>query len=134
MGLYSWGFQHISWLGPTWSLGIEEQFYIFLPSILFFLPAKRVPWLVGGMVGSAIALRLGIYYFVPYDSSMNYHLFPCRWDSLWIGVLASNPTPFPNRATASMANETDSPVIKLNDPARMPDSTTSRTRLTRSPR
>lgn len=45
------------WLGVTWTLAIEEQFYLVLPLIVRFAPRRALPWILGGILGMAPALR-----------------------------------------------------------------------------
>lgn len=33
-----------NWMAPTWSLAVEEQFYAFLPLLVWIAPAKSHPW------------------------------------------------------------------------------------------
>lgn len=52
-----------SGLPHFWSISVEEHFYLFWPLLLFFIPSKRLPWLFGGIVVSAILFRFFVYYF-----------------------------------------------------------------------
>ncbi len=45
------------WLGVTWTLAIEEQFYLVLPFIIRFTPPRALPWILGGILLMAPALR-----------------------------------------------------------------------------
>lgn len=45
------------WLGVTWTLAIEEQFYLVLPFIVRFTPPRALPWILGGILLMAPALR-----------------------------------------------------------------------------
>lgn len=45
------------WLAVTWSLAIEEQFYLVLPFIIRFAPLRALPWILGGFLLMAPALR-----------------------------------------------------------------------------
>jgi peptidoglycan/LPS O-acetylase OafA/YrhL len=74
-----------SWLGPTWSLAIEEQFYIFLPFLIVFLKPKLLPWFVMGAIVIAIPLRIVFYHTDSVFLSF-FVLMPCRMDSLLMGV------------------------------------------------
>ncbi len=70
------------WLNPTWSLAVEEQFYLTLPLIVRFAPVRALPWLAGAGVIAAPILRAAC------SSHMaSYTLMPCRLDCLGMGVL-----------------------------------------------
>jgi len=76
------------WLGVTWSLAVEEQFYLLLPLTIFLLPRKRLPVLLISLIGLAPLVRvamLGQGQKVPAIHSL---LF-CRMDVLLLGVLCA---------------------------------------------
>jgi len=76
------------WLQPTWSLAIEEQFYLVLPATLILLPRKYlVAILIAGILG-AFALRL-VGYNLPVQDPDAFSLFltQTRGDGLLYGVL-----------------------------------------------
>lgn len=51
---------HISMLGPTWSLAVEEQYYMLWPLLLVFLPRRALLWIAGGYaVLYALVVQLG---------------------------------------------------------------------------
>jgi peptidoglycan/LPS O-acetylase OafA/YrhL len=73
------------WLAGTWSLAIEEQFYLFFPLFLYFAPARVVPWLLIALlvlcpVGRLVAYCMG-------DEMGYYVLTPLRADILAVGGL-----------------------------------------------
>jgi peptidoglycan/LPS O-acetylase OafA/YrhL len=48
------------WLAVTWSLAIEEQFYLVLPFIIRFTPPRALPWILGGLLLMAPVLRAAV--------------------------------------------------------------------------
>jgi peptidoglycan/LPS O-acetylase OafA/YrhL len=76
------------WIATTWSLAIEEQFYLLLPLFIRNLSARGITWIALAAILGAPAVRLifsasGNPYMGPYT------LLPCRADSLAFGVLAA---------------------------------------------
>ena len=74
----------------TWSLGVEEQFYLvfpFLPLLIAHSRWKR--WLVPIMTVTALlSLAVSIAY-VRTNAAAAFYLLPSRWWELMVGVLAS---------------------------------------------
>src|ERR1700686_2947084 len=76
------------WVATTWSLAIEEQFYLLLPLLIRNLSARGIARIALAAILGAPAVRLilsasGNPYVGPYT------LLPCRADSLGFGVLAA---------------------------------------------
>jgi peptidoglycan/LPS O-acetylase OafA/YrhL len=77
-GLDSYG---SGWLGVTWSLAVEEQFYLVLPLVIFLVPPR---WLPAGLLAAVLcapilrAVTGGLTSFVG---------MPWRMDSLLAGAL-----------------------------------------------
>lgn len=73
------------WL-HSWSLAVEEHFYLLLPPVLLLTRRwdyKPLPWVVGGIV---LACTLGRLFSPEWESNRSQtHL---RIDTLWLGVLA----------------------------------------------
>lgn len=80
------------YLGPAWSLAIEEQFYLLLPPVVRNLNPRRLwRWLIGGMV-AGVVLRWGLLTFKSNpETALGFTglLLPCRWDGLLAGALAA---------------------------------------------
>jgi peptidoglycan/LPS O-acetylase OafA/YrhL len=71
-----------TWLNVTWSLSIEEQFYLLLPLCIFLISKKNLPKiLITGILLAPVYRALFSQGLTPYV------LLPARMDSLLIGVL-----------------------------------------------
>ncbi|MBI3273338.1 MAG: acyltransferase [Planctomycetes bacterium] len=88
------------WLGMTWSLAIEEQFYLVLPLLIRLVSPRVLPWLLGALVASAPVFRVALYVTHPHEGLGGFLLLPGRWDSLFTGVLVAW---FLRRAGAAVA-------------------------------
>lgn len=80
----------------TWSLAVEEHFYLLLPALLLLLvamnrgeanPFRKLPVVVGVVAASLLALRVYLAVHEPFKGRV--HVFPThiRIDSLLFGVL-----------------------------------------------
>jgi peptidoglycan/LPS O-acetylase OafA/YrhL len=85
-----WMARHLSfgaeWMGITWSLAIEEQFYLALPLLIRFVPARRLPGALAALGLAAPVLRA---LAGPRRYFTVYVLTPCRADALLLGVLCA---------------------------------------------
>ena len=76
-------------LGVTWSLAVEDQFYLILPFIIYYVPPKRLLGCLLLFIASSTVFRLAMWYWGPRQGWAGYVLLPCRWDSLFMGVLGA---------------------------------------------
>ncbi|MBP8247606.1 MAG: acyltransferase [Phenylobacterium sp.] len=77
------------WLAPTWTLAVEEHFYLVAPAAIVFTPRR---WLVPVLIAAglaAVVLRIAIYYFGFSSEMAALALFPGRADILVCGLLAA---------------------------------------------
>lgn len=74
-----------AWLAGTWSLAVEEQFYLIFPLVVYFVSSRTLPRLLIALlvlcpIGRMIAYSVG-------DHFGYYVLMPLRADILAIGAL-----------------------------------------------
>ena len=73
-------------VAPTWSLAVEEQFYLTLPAVIYFVRPTRLIWVFTGGMILAPLIRLAMFLASPRLLAAIYVLLPCRMDSLLFGV------------------------------------------------
>jgi peptidoglycan/LPS O-acetylase OafA/YrhL len=78
-----------AWLGATWSLAVEEQFYLTLPFMTKYVRPRRLPYLLGIVILLAPVFRTLLRLFVTHGEVGTYVLMPSRADALMLGVLAA---------------------------------------------
>ncbi len=83
----SWGY---AWLTPTWSLAVEEQFYLILPLLIAFVSRDRLPYLLAGLVLLGLPSRLAVLAFHPQPDFAAQYLLPCRgMEALFLGIMCA---------------------------------------------
>jgi peptidoglycan/LPS O-acetylase OafA/YrhL len=76
------------WIGVSWSLAVEEQFYLLFPYIVRLFSRRVLLRLMGLCVLGALCLRT-ILIMHGWGFEQVYPLLPCRADALAIGVVAA---------------------------------------------
>lgn len=78
-------------LAVTWSLAVEEQFYLTLPLVVRFASRKKLPYLLAIGVLLAPFIRVALWFALgpKMGAVAGYYLAPCRMDALLLGVLAA---------------------------------------------
>src|SRR5205814_1183203 len=76
-------------MAATWSLAVEEQFYLTAPFAIRILSRRTLAYLLLGIIGSAPILRIGLHLMVAHGNFADYVLTPCRADALSIGMLSA---------------------------------------------
>lgn len=76
-------------LAPTWSLAVEEHFYLVWPAIVYFMYERRLLRLTVALIGVAVIVRIlfGLWGY-PF-SSIVYVCTICRMDSILVGALVA---------------------------------------------
>ena len=68
-------------LSPTWSLAVEEQFYLTLPLVILYASKRRLVQIILGFIVGAAVLRVLVIVFFPGRIFATYALMPCRADA-----------------------------------------------------
>jgi len=71
------------WIDITWSLAVEEHFYLLLPVLVCLVARRWLPWVFGVMIIAAPLLRE----FLPLSDLNAYFSTPWRADSIMAGSL-----------------------------------------------
>jgi len=76
-------------LGVTWSLAVEEQFYLTLPLLIRFLDRRALLRFILIAITGAPLLRAFFFHHDPRNLFTWYTLMPCRADALLLGVFGA---------------------------------------------
>jgi peptidoglycan/LPS O-acetylase OafA/YrhL len=76
-------------MGVTWSLAVEEQFYLTIPVLVRRLTRTRLTWALALVAISAPVLRTLMLLKFERGRFADYVLMPCRADALCLGVLSA---------------------------------------------
>lgn len=80
--------EHRAWfLGHTWSLSVEEQFYLLWPAIMLLAGRKRALWIAAAFVLLAPLIRIASLKLLPVSQAGIGETFPTTADSIALGCL-----------------------------------------------
>jgi peptidoglycan/LPS O-acetylase OafA/YrhL len=77
-----------AWIGVSWSLAVEEQFYLLFPLIVRLVSRTTLLRLMGACIFCAPVLRT-VLIMRGWSFEQVYPLLPCRADALALGVVAA---------------------------------------------
>ena len=77
------------WLGVSWSLAVEEQFYLTLPLLIRYVNPRRLPYVLAAFIMAAPVIRVLLRLYYVHGDLGGYILLPCRADALLLGVSAA---------------------------------------------
>jgi peptidoglycan/LPS O-acetylase OafA/YrhL len=75
------------WFVVTWSLAVEEQFYLIAPPLIRFLSHRRLLAVLAATICVAPFIRLYVFYHIALGTFAAAYLLPCRADTLACGIL-----------------------------------------------
>ena len=77
------------WFNSTWSLAVEEQFYLVAPGVVKYLSRRALTVFLVAVTITAPLLRWFVRVHFNSGPELAYRLMPCRADSLAVGMLAA---------------------------------------------
>jgi peptidoglycan/LPS O-acetylase OafA/YrhL len=75
------------WFSVTWSLAVEEQFYLVAPPLIRFLSPRRLLFVLAATISMAPLLRLLVLRYLREGNYAAVFAMPCRADALAWGIL-----------------------------------------------
>jgi peptidoglycan/LPS O-acetylase OafA/YrhL len=76
-------------MSATWSLAVEEQFYLTVPFVIRKIGRTRLAFVLLSLVAAAPILRTLLNALVDHGNVVCFVLMPCRADALSLGVLCA---------------------------------------------
>jgi peptidoglycan/LPS O-acetylase OafA/YrhL len=76
------------WLAPTWTLTVEEHFYLLAPAMFFIVPRRYLVAAFSLGIVLTIVFRMAVYWFVAFSPIAALVLLPGVADTLLAGLIA----------------------------------------------
>jgi peptidoglycan/LPS O-acetylase OafA/YrhL len=76
------------WISPTWTMAVEEQFYLLAPALMLLTPARRLVAVLLSVAIAAMLFRMACTIF-EWPRYAGMALLPARADTLALGLLAA---------------------------------------------
>ncbi|HKS84315.1 MAG TPA: acyltransferase [Pseudolabrys sp.] len=77
------------WISPTWTLAIEEHFYLIVPLLFVVIPRRRIALTLAGIAMGALVIRAAAFELMDNQGLIGLVLLPTRADILTAGLLAA---------------------------------------------
>lgn len=77
------------WLSPSWTLAIEEQFYVLAPLTFLVVPRRYLAVTLLAAATAAVGCRIAVYGFGVFNQTAAHVLLPTNADVLICGLLAT---------------------------------------------
>jgi peptidoglycan/LPS O-acetylase OafA/YrhL len=77
------------WLAPTWTLTVEEHFYLFAPALFFIVPRRRLLLVFGAGAVISLIFRMLIFQGGHFSGMTALVLLPGNADALFAGLFAA---------------------------------------------
>jgi peptidoglycan/LPS O-acetylase OafA/YrhL len=84
-----WGTFGAGVMASTWSLAVEEQFYLSAPFLVRSMDRSRLTYALLSVLIAAPLGRTALHFLFPHGNFACYVLMPCRADALSAGVLCA---------------------------------------------
>jgi peptidoglycan/LPS O-acetylase OafA/YrhL len=79
----------IDWLTPTWTLTVEEQFYLVAPLICLLTPRRHLLAVLGAMVVASVGFRVVAFETDVMPSMAGLVILPAAMHSMFLGMIAA---------------------------------------------